>query len=515
MDNLVLAAVADEAQRLVGAVVERVWETGPRAVCLGTWSDEECWLLLCASPGQTRAHLLASRPRGPRAASPFAAAVLKHLEGAAVTSVAVRGDDRILDLWLDQEGQTWILVAELTGRMPNLLLLDPARNVVAAAQWLGPARSARPVVPKRPYAPPPGAPPLPEAPVPRGGLGRPSPFALRLETLGVDVRGAWARGEWRPCLSPGNGAYPLDLAPLGIECQPAASLSRALERHFSEAAGAEALERSRSSLLGQLRRVVLAREVALREVEEAALRGARAHETQADAELLLAYAAQMPEGATEVVLPGYDGLERSVRLDPGLDAVGNAQRLFAKAKAARARLQGLGPLAARFREELEGLKAALAQAEAADADALEGLRERCRERGWLATPGTAKPKAERPFGGHAVRETVSPGGWRVLYGENATANDYLTTKVSRPRDLWFHVRGAPSAHVVIATDNQPTKVQKPDILFAARLAVEKSPLKHSGYVSVDYTERRYVRKPRGSAPGLAVYTHERTVHVER
>ncbi|MBS1709806.1 MAG: hypothetical protein JSS65_13925, partial [Armatimonadetes bacterium] len=39
--------------------------------------------------------------------------------------------------------------------------------------------------------------------------------------------------------------------------------------------------------------------------------------------------------------------------------------------------------------------------------------------------------------------------------------------------------------------------------------------KHASYVAVDYTLKKYVRKPRGSAPGLAVYTQEKTLHIDK
>jgi predicted ribosome quality control (RQC) complex YloA/Tae2 family protein len=33
-------------------------------------------------------------------------------------------------------------------------------------------------------------------------------------------------------------------------------------------------------------------------------------------------------------------------------------------------------------------------------------------------------------------------------------------------------------------------------------------------VEVDYTLRKYVRKPKGAPPGFALYTHEKTLRVE-
>lgn len=101
-----------------------------------------------------------------------------------------------------------------------------------------------------------------------------------------------------------------------------------------------------------------------------------------------------------------------------------------------------------------------------------------------------------------------------MYGENATSNDYLTTRVAKPNDIWMHVRGSASAHVVVATDNHPERVGRDVLEFAARVAVRNSVAKHSSYVPVDYTLKKHVRKPRGSAAGYAVYTQEKTLHVE-
>ena len=109
---------------------------------------------------------------------------------------------------------------------------------------------------------------------------------------------------------------------------------------------------------------------------------------------------------------------------------------------------------------------------------------------------------------------MAPGGLTVLYGENAESNDYLTLRVAKPSDWWLHVRGHVSAHVVIQTRNQPEKVSKEALMFAAKVAVQHSSLKHSGYVPVDYTLKKYVRKPRGGPKGTALYTHEKTLHVE-
>ena len=41
------------------------------------------------------------------------------------------------------------------------------------------------------------------------------------------------------------------------------------------------------------------------------------------------------------------------------------------------------------------------------------------------------------------------GGYRVMVGRSAQANDDLTFGVGSPKDLWFHVAGHPGSHVVV------------------------------------------------------------------
>ncbi len=90
----------------------------------------------------------------------------------------------------------------------------------------------------------------------------------------------------------------------------------------------------------------------------------------------------------------------------------------------------------------------------------------------------------------------------------------MTLRVAKPNDIWLHVRGAVSAHVVIVTKNQPERVQPETLRFAASVAVKNSKSKHSTYVTVDYTLKKYVRRPKGAAKGMAIYTNEKTLNVE-
>jgi predicted ribosome quality control (RQC) complex YloA/Tae2 family protein len=137
--------------------------------------------------------------------------------------------------------------------------------------------------------------------------------------------------------------------------------------------------------------------------------------------------------------------------------------------------------------------------------------------GALRSPAAEAPAtgpARMPdLAGKPIRTMHTPEGWQVLFGENAEANDYLTRRVAAPNDLWLHVRANTSAHVVVRTNNHPDDVPPSVLRLAASVAARHSAAKHSSLVPVDVTLAKFVRRPKGAAPGTVVYRNERTLNV--
>jgi len=100
-----------------------------------------------------------------------------------------------------------------------------------------------------------------------------------------------------------------------------------------------------------------------------------------------------------------------------------------------------------------------------------------------------------------IIEHELPGGWKVLAGKTDVDNDYLSLKLAKPNDFWFHVRSMPGSHVVLRRGSK--EVPNRSILKqAAAVAAWYSKARHGGVVPVSCTEARYVSKPRGAKPGL-------------
>ncbi|PKM53666.1 MAG: hypothetical protein CVU98_14025, partial [Firmicutes bacterium HGW-Firmicutes-3] len=94
-------------------------------------------------------------------------------------------------------------------------------------------------------------------------------------------------------------------------------------------------------------------------------------------------------------------------------------------------------------------------------------------------------------------------GHDIYVGKNNYQNDLLATKLSNGGDWWFHAKDIPGSHVIVKADGQ----ELPDAVYeeAAGLAAYYSKDRESPKVSVDYTLKKNLKKPNGSAPGYVIY----------
>jgi len=100
--------------------------------------------------------------------------------------------------------------------------------------------------------------------------------------------------------------------------------------------------------------------------------------------------------------------------------------------------------------------------------------------------------------------------WQIYIGRKAKENDFVTTKLGKAQDWWFHSRIYRGAHV-LARNYKKKSIPDELIEICCSLAAWYSQAKFSVNVPVDYTQIRYVRKPKGSPAGFVTYTNYKTV----
>lgn len=470
MNAPLLSAVLDELRpRLLGRMLTKI-ETIGRYALLLRFSGARTPLYLSAHPELSRVGLVDTPPgfdpprRGPEI-------LTDSLDGATLESVEQEPGGRVVRWTFRREAERHArptLVVELIPRFANLVLLGDDDKIL----W----------------------------------SRRDFPGAGRSREIRAGVR-------YVPPTKVGAEAAPSNAVP-----SPGANAhADALFRPREEAEDREALRL-------QLRRTLVRRREkaarGLRHVDRRLEDGSREPEMRRQAELLAAHLASAKRGMTSVTLTDFDGeTSITIPLDPKLDPSGNVEELFRRARRLARSAEDLGLQRKMLEGELEDSDRTIARIEASPSDA--DLRELATRylakrggdiaRGAPPTSGAKKPNATPT--GFAPRRYLLPGGWEVWVGRNAKQNDELTHKVSSPRDLWFHARGAQGSHTVLRLASGKGEPPRSVIEAAAAIAAFHSKARNSNLVPVAYTERRHVRKPRGAPPGTASVQREKVIFV--
>ena len=121
------------------------------------------------------------------------------------------------------------------------------------------------------------------------------------------------------------------------------------------------------------------------------------------------------------------------------------------------------------------------------------------------------PSSPYAAAGHVITYAL-PDGWQVLVGRTDAENDYLSFRIARPEDWWFHVRGMPGSHVILQGP-AGADAGRQTLTRAAAIAAYHSKARNAGVVAVSGTRVRDVSKPRGAKAGTVQIHHERVFKV--
>jgi predicted ribosome quality control (RQC) complex YloA/Tae2 family protein len=299
---------------------------------------------------------------------------------------------------------------------------------------------------------------------------------------------------------------------------------------LAKALADDAVEIHRVDLLRMLDKARLRIERRRTAVREDLSKIAQADKIAAQAQWLVGEAARVPRGATKLVVTDWssgEAVPMEMPLDPAKSAREQVEAMFKRAK----RLKLGGRIAEERLVQAETQAAAIAVAveavrEAPSLAAMDAAAREAKKRAprdvMLANgaPGagvtTANGSAGAKLGGAKAgrrmpfRTFVARSGRKVLVGKGAADNDALTLKVARPHDLWLHAKDRTGAHVIVSLDKGQTCPAE-DLVDAAHLAAHFSDARDEKAVDVQYTPRRYLRKPKGSAPGAVVVDREKVL----
>jgi len=251
----------------------------------------------------------------------------------------------------------------------------------------------------------------------------------------------------------------------------------------------------------------------LAQLESPEIAQERANQYESKAHSLMAYGFQLNWAAitsTTVKLPSTEFASEliEIEIDPKLNAVKNAEKLYGKARYNRSRIKDYEAMASNLNSEIAALTAKLAD--------VDGIKDLNGLKDWQKNHKPLIAKLQ-----NSAKQDVAELPFRVIrfqdievwVGKNAKSNDELV-RAAHKEDIWLHARGVAGSHVLIRMNNQKDFPLKHVIEAVAQVAAFYSKLKGSALVPVSYAKKKFVRKPKGAPPGLVVMDKEETMLVE-
>ena len=557
MDGLTVGFAAEELDRLLaGGRVDRVTQPEKDTVILVIRAgNENRQLLLCASPNNARCHLTLSRFPNPLEPPALCMLLRKQLLGGRVLGVKQIGGDRIVHIDLDTVDElgdhvSRRLVLEIMGRHSNLMLLDGEGKILEAARHVNAEMSrVRQILPGLYYEAPPAQDKLErdgleagellerirregDVPLERAlaesirGLSRPASREIAFRVGDVPLEEACERvcdlfSRLPRMLSPrvlfSESGETEDVFPFPyLSRDPGRqreypTLSAALEAYFGIRDAQDRLRQRSASMVRLLKGHVERCEKKLGLQEEELSSAEKMEEYRIMGEVINAHLFELRRGMTEAVLDNwYDpaGGQITIPLDIRLTPSQNAQRYFKKYQKARSARETAAEQREKTLAELDYLEGMLLDIDKCVGESeLEEIRAELVRTGYMKRVTNRRQQralpASRPY------RYESADGIPILVGKNAAQNDRLTLG-ARPEEMWLHAKDMPGSHVIIQAEGE---IPQTTLRQAAELAAWYSGGRRSSTVPIDYTLRKYVKKPSGAAPGKVIYTHHKTAYM--
>lgn len=453
MDDATISAVVSEIAPLI---VERrpgkVFQFTPYSLAIDFGLRGEGYLFLSVAPAQPRLYLIKRRVRDLEKQSQrpgnFGLSLRKELSSTAVSSFEKVNGDRVV--WIKFTGVDEIgnevqrsLIAQLTGRSANLLLLNKDHRIIAQLrEGQGPGQTV--------------------------GETYSSPPAQHVTTKSREV--------------PATENHK--------------SISEWLDQHYLTLTARQASESRLASARAEIRKEISRRKKLLRQLESDLSGHAGAEEAKRIGDLLLANVSTAKRRGQTLTLTDYfadDAPSIEIEIDENLTLAEEASRRFESyARSKRARKQILA--------RIEEVKTELARLAAKSSD-LENNPPTSDLPSALISERKQSDKAANQNKIPGTRRYLSSDDFEVLVGRAARDNDTLTFKIAKPNDLWLHAADYPGSHVIV---RNPTRKEIPQrtLIEAAQLAAHFSQANKDPKVDVHYTQRKFLSKPKGVAPGL-------------
>jgi len=472
VNNALLELVTDEiSKELLGTTLGKIFPLSKRSLTIDFRLPDSNYLYITTEPSSPAIYLVTRKfkelERTSQSPQNFHLLLKKHLSGAKVVSVKKIPDERVVMIRYKSmtgagEISSPVMAAQLTGRSSNLFLLNDQGLILGSlidkdvdGQRIGESYH------------------IPERASPKRHIDE----AADIEML------------------PGETT----------------SISKLLDRQFTERKAAQKFDSQAETAKRAILREISKRNRLIERLSEDLSNHGDATKWKRYGDLLLANLSTAKRHGNMVIVSDYFDAavpELAIEADENSSLTHAAQIYFKRyTKATNAAIE-IERRKATIEKEISRLNATLAEIERAIENRDEGyfaLNEPDRK------PAKAVQKEKARLSG--ARQFRSSDGFEILVGKKATDNDYLSFRIAGSQDTWLHAADYPGSHVIIRNPNRKD-VPNRTLIEAAQLAAFYSSGKSQPKAAVHYTQKKFVNKPKGAAPGLVRLASFKTILVE-
>lgn len=207
----------------------------------------------------------------------------------------------------------------------------------------------------------------------------------------------------------------------------------------------------------------------------------------------------------------YTNLDTIVSLDPKLSPVKNSEKYFKKFKKLKASIPYLQEeikISNRLKEYFELLQVQLENSSLND---IEEIRNELIDKKLLKTSKKNSKQKYKKNKKPNFETFLDSEGIEIVVGKNNLQNDYITHKLAKRLEVWFHVKDAPGSHVLVRKE---FPLSETTIRTASMLAAHYSKLRNSSSVGVDYLEVKHLKKVSGKMNSFVTYSTNKTIYID-
>jgi len=205
----------------------------------------------------------------------------------------------------------------------------------------------------------------------------------------------------------------------------------------------------------------------------------------------------------------YTDKEVEIDLDSKISPSKNSEKYFKKYKKLKNSVVYINAQIKEALNEIAYFEVLLHQVESASLKDIEEIKDELVEKRYIKKKQDIKKKTKKKKPNYDTY--YDSDGIEILVGKNNIQNDYISHKLAKHNEVWFHTKGSPGSHVLV---RKAFPLSETTIRTASLLAAYFSKMKNSSSVPVDYVEVRYLKKVPGKVGSFVTYKNNKTIYID-